>query len=210
MISLRLRFQWGRSLLVLCAFLLSGPCVGGSNSWADESARSLLLAAPGMPIAEMLAHSTLKPEGGGGGGVPYMGGGDFDVRVVGTGLTLTQCRYYFITTQRADPGRIDSLSIGLAPESLSKPALDAAEEGLRRELATAGWLAGHKQTDDKGRASRVWLKAGIILHMDSRRLDTPVAGENPATAGTWIRFVDLVAEAGYPGIKYMVFEPPMK
>jgi hypothetical protein len=184
-------------------------CGGASSPHADESAHSLLAAAPGMPVAEMLAQSTLKPEGGGGGGVPYIGGGDFDVSVVGTGLTLRQCRYYFIETRRDDPGRIDSLSIGLAPEKLSKPALDAADQGLRRELAKEGWLAGRKQTDDKGKPSRVWLKAGIILHMDARRLDAPVAGENPATAGTWIRFVDLVAEAGYPGVKYMVFEPPM-
>jgi len=187
-----------------------GICAGASSPWADESGHSLLVAAPEMPVDQMLAHSTLRPEGGGGGGVPYIGAGDFDVSVVGTGLTLTQCRYYFITTQRADPRRIDSLSIGLAPEKLSKPALDAADEGLRRELAKEGWLAGRKQTDDKGKASQVWLKAGIVLHMDARRLDAPVAGENPATAGTWIRFVDLVAEAGYPGIKYMVFDSPTK
>lgn len=210
MTSLRLRSQGSRSLLALCALVLFGICAGGLSPRADEAARGLLVAAPGMPIAEMLAYSSLRPEGGGGVGVPYMGGGDFDIRVVGTGLTLAQCRYYFITTQRADPGRIDALSIGLAPESLSKPALDAADEGLRRELANEGWLAGRKQADNKGKESRVWLKAGIILHMDSRRLDTPVAGENPATAGSWIRFVDLVAEAGYPGIKYMVFDPPMK
>jgi len=185
-----------------------GICAAGSSPRADGSTHSLLVAAPGMPVTEMLAHSTLRPEGGGGGGVPYIGGGDFDVSVVGTGLTLTQCRYYFIATRGTAPMRIESLSIGLAPEKLSKTALDAADEGLRRELAKEGWLAGRKQTDDKGKASRVWLKAGIILHMDARRLDAPVAGENPATAGTWIRFVDLVAEAGYPGVRFMVFEPP--
>jgi hypothetical protein len=196
-----------RSLLALCALILFGIC-GGSSPRADLATHSLLVAAPGLPVAEMLAQSNLKPEGGGGRGVPYIGGGDFDVSVVGTGLTLTQCRYYFIETGRIDPTRIDSLSIALAPDKLSKPELDAADAGLRRELANAGWLAGRKQTDDMGKASNVWLKAGIILHMDARRLDPPVAGENPATAGTWIRFVDLVAVAGYPGVKYMVFEPP--
>jgi hypothetical protein len=209
MTSLRHRFLRERPLLALCALLLLGICAAGSSPRADEPTHSLLVAAPGMPVAQMLAHSTLRPEGGGGEGVPYIGGGNFDVSVVGTGLTLTQCRYYFIATQSADPTRIDSLSIGLAPEKLSKPALDAADEGLRRELANEDWLAGRKQTDAKGKASRVWLKAGIILHMDARRLDAPVAGENPATAGLWIRFVDLVAEASYPGVRFMVFEPPM-
>jgi len=161
-----------------------------------------------MPVAEMLARSTLKPEGGGGVGVPYVGGGSFDLSVPGMGLTLRQCRYYFIATERADPTRIESLSIGLAPDQLSKTALDAADEGLRRELAKTGWLAGRKQSEDSAKESRVWLKDGIILHMDARRLDAPSAGENPATAGAWIRFVDLVAKAAYPGVKFMVFEPP--
>lgn len=136
-----------------------------------------------------------------------MGGGDFDVSVVGTGLALKQCRYYFITIERSDPTRIDALSIGLAPEKLAKADLDGADEALRSQLAQAGWFAGRKETDKKDKASRVWLKDGTILHMDARRLDEPVAGENPATAGTWIRFVDLVAEAAYPGVKFMVFEP---
>jgi hypothetical protein len=180
---------------------------GGSSPRADQASQNLLVAAPGMPTAEMLARSTLKPEGGGGVGVPYIGGGDFEVAVLGTGLTLTQCRYYFIAPLRLDPTRIESLSIGLAPENLSNSALDAADEGLRRALAKAGWLAGRKLTDDKGKESQVWLKDGIILHLDVRRLDAPVAGENPATAGKWIRFVDLVAKAAYPGVKFLVFEP---
>jgi len=189
--------------------VLLGVCAEGLSPWADQLSPNLLVAAPGMPVAEMLARSTLKPEGGGGVGVPYVGGGSFDLSVPGTGLTLRQCRYYFIATQRADPTRIESLSIGLAPDQLSKTALDAADEGLRRELAKTGWLAGRKQSEDSAKESRVWLKDGIILHMDARRLDAPSAGENPATAGSWIRFVDLVAKAAYPGIKFMVFEPPL-
>ena len=186
--------------------LLFGIC-GGSSPRADQATHSILVAAPGVPVADMLAHSTLRPEGGGGGGVPYIGGGNFDVRVVGTGLTLRQCRYYFIETGRVDPTRIDSLSIGLAPESLSRAELDAADAGLRQELTSEGWLAGRKQSEDKDQASRVWLKAGVILHMDARRIDTPAVSENPTTGGTWIRFVDLMAESSYPGVKFMVFAP---
>jgi len=196
-----------RSLFALCALLLFAIC-GGSSPRADQATRSVLVAAPGVPVAQMLAQSTMKPEGGGGVGVPYIGRADFDVSVVGTGLILTQGRYYFIETGRIDPTRIDSLSIGMAPEGLSKPELDTADAALRRELTEDGWLAGRKQTDAKGKAGKVWLKAGIILHMDARRLDAPVVGENPEIAGTWIRFVDLVGEASYPGVKFMVFEPP--
>ena len=100
--------------------VLLGICADGLSPWADQLSPNLLVAAPGMPVAEMLARSTLKPEGGGGVGVPYVGGGSFDLSVPGTGLTLRQCRYYFIATQRADPTRIESLSIGLASGTIAE------------------------------------------------------------------------------------------
>jgi hypothetical protein len=171
------------------------------------ASQELLVAAPGLPVAEMLARSSLKPEGGTGTGVPYVGGGLFDLRLGETDFTLKQCRYYFITTERSDPGKIDSVSIGLLPDDLSKKALDAAEAGLRRDLAQGGWLAGHPSSESLTEQSRVWLKGGIVLHMDARRTDESVAGEDPTTAGRWIRFVDLAAKATYPGINTMVFEP---
>jgi hypothetical protein len=40
-----------------------------------------------------------------------------------------------------------------------------------------------------------------------KRMDDPVAGEDPATAGQWIQFIDLWPEARYPGREFLVFQP---
>ena len=81
---------------------------------------------------------------------------------------------------------------------------------MRRQLKAEGWLAGHEEYKTAenqqlhGGATRgpegwVWLKNGTILNIDVKRMDDPVAGEDPATAGEWIQFIDLWTEAGFPG-----------
>jgi hypothetical protein len=40
-------------------------------------------------------------------------------------------------------------------------------------------------------SGRLWVRAGSLLALRSRRLDDPVAGENPAKAGEWINYVEL-------------------
>jgi hypothetical protein len=177
-----------------------------------------LVAAPGMAVADMLAQSSLKPEGGGRANVPFAGGGVFDFHVAGTGTVFHQCRYYFISTLTKDPSRIEALSIGTAPQKLTRADLAAANAAMQRQLKAEGWLAGHEEYKTAenqqlhGGASRgpegwVWLKNGTILDIETKRMDDPVAGEDAATAGKWIQFIELWLEASYPGREFLVFQP---
>jgi hypothetical protein len=77
--------------------------------------------------------------------VPFAGGGVFDFHVAGTDTVFHQCRYYFISTLTRDPSRIEALSIGTAPQKLTRAALEAANAAMRRQLKVEGWLAGHEE-----------------------------------------------------------------
>ena len=197
-------------------FFSAGPAPAEAADLGPS--QGTLIAAPGMAVAEMLAQSSLKPEGGGRANVPFAGGGVFDFHVAGTGTVFHQCRYYFISTLTKDPSRIEALSIGTAPQKLTRAALEAANAAMRRQLKVEGWLAGHEEYKTAenqqlhGGATRgpegwVWLKNGIILDIETRRMDDPVAGEDPATAGEWIQFIELWPEATYPGREFLVFQP---
>lgn len=193
---------------------------GSTMATATDSANSegTLVAAPGMAVADMLAQSTLKLAGGGAGDTPYAGGAVFDFRVAGTDTVLHQCRYYFISRESKKPEQVEALSIGTAPHRLTRAQLDAANETLRQQLKKEGWLTGHEEYKTaesqqlhggatRGEEGWVWLKNHIILHILTRRMDDAVAGEDPATAGSWIQFIDLWPEAGYPGRESLVFPP---
>ncbi|HEY1654992.1 MAG TPA: hypothetical protein VGF86_07775 [Candidatus Tumulicola sp.] len=52
---------------------------------------------------------------------------------------------------------------------------------------------------------RLWLKNDIVLDIERNRVDEPVAGENPATAGRWIQYVDLQKRNDYPWIERYAF-----
>jgi hypothetical protein len=177
-----------------------------------------LVAAPGMTVADMLAQSSLKPEGGGRANMPFAGGGVFDFHVAGTETVFHRCRYYFISTLTRDPSRIEALSIGTAPQKLIRADLAAANAALRRQLKAEGWLAGHEEYKTAenqqlhGGATRgpegwVWVKNGTILDIETKRMNDPVAGEDSATAGEWIQFIELWPEATYPGREFLVFQP---
>ncbi len=177
-----------------------------------------LVAAPGLSIAEMRTQSTLKLQASDASGAPLMGGGVFDLRIAGTDTVLRNCRYYFVSTLSKDPSRIEALSIGTSPSKLPKAALATADAVLGRQLLTDGWRPGHETYETAenqqlhegattGPEGRYWLKNGIILHVDSRRMDDPAAGEDPASAGEWIQFVDLWQEADFPNRKFLAFPP---
>jgi len=180
--------------------------------------QGILTAAPGMLVTDMLAATTLPLQGGDKANVPFAGGAVFDFRVAGTDTVFRQCRYYFISMDSKDPGRIEALSIGTASRKMSRAELEAANAAMRQQLKAEGWLAGHEEYKTaenqqlhggatQGPEGWVWLKNGSILHIEVKRMDDPVAGEDPATAGQWIQFIDLWPEARYPGREFLVFQP---
>jgi hypothetical protein len=218
---------WGLWLLMAAGIAVGLPAAikdgffGSPSSAAAElgPALGVLVAAPGMDVADMLAQSSLKPEGGGKANVPFAGGGDFDFRVAGTDTLFRHCRYYFVSMETHNPERIEGLSIGTAPRKLTRAELDAANAAMQRQLQAEGWRAGHevyKTAENlrlhggatQGPSGWIWLKSGIILRIETRRMDDPAAGEDAATSGEWIQFIELWSASGYAGIELLEFTPP--
>lgn len=180
----------------------------------------MLVAKPGMLLSEMVHASTLHID-------ParqttwtgsVAGGAVFDFRIAGTVTIFSRCRYYFVSTYTRDPQRIESVNVGVSPSAMSRAELEAANAALRAKLAADGWLAGHEEYRDEedrtlhGGATRgpegtKWLKNGIVLNIGERRVDDAAPGEDAATAGRWIQFVDLWQREDYPSIERYVFAP---
>jgi hypothetical protein len=182
-----------------------------------------LVARPGMTFAEMARQSSLKIDIGARAPLTSAvgSGGLFDFHIPGTGLYFKNCRYYFASPYSRDPSRIESLSIGTSPHTVSRAELDAANADLRARLAADGWLTGHevyRSAEDRvlhsgalrGPEGRVWSKDDIVLDIETRRMDDPVPSENPDTAGKWIQFIGLWQREDYAGIERYVFAKPEK
>ena len=189
--------------------------ISSASSAELGPSQGTLVAAPGMNVAAMLAQSTLKL--GGGNKVPFAGGGVFDFRVAGTDTIFRQCRYYFVSMETKNPTRIEGLSIGTAPRKLGRAELDAADLAMQQQLKAEGWHTGHEayRTAEnrqlhggatQGPEGWFWLRNGIILRIETRRMDDPVAGEDPATAGQWIQFIELWSEATDPSRESLEFQ----
>ena len=172
---------------------------------ADADAQTggtILVAAPGMTFADMLAQSSLKPDGPGKGGVPYSGAGAFDFRIAGPGTRFANCQYYFVSALEDDPARIKTITIGIAAAPLTRAALDAADAALAKRLEAEGWVAGQSLGGESG---QFWRKDGLLLRASAERSDDPKPGEDPATAGLWMPFIDVWLEKSYPGIGSLLF-----
>jgi hypothetical protein len=144
-----------------------------------------LVAAPGMPIVRAISASSIKVQRGSKSelfsGAQYGGAAIFNYRIAGSATTFARCRYYYITTYAHDPARIATINVGISSEKMSRAVLDAADREIRARLTADGWK----------RFGHLWLRSGSALDLRSRRLDDPVAGENPAKAGEWIEYVEL-------------------
>jgi len=200
---------------------------GDNTSTAQTSASAedfgpssgTLVARPGMTISEMVRASTLPidPQQKTWTG-SVLGGAVFDFRIAGTNITFPRCRYYFVAPYTHDPQRIESINVGTSPSAMSRAELERADLALRQKLAADGWLTGHEEYRDeedrtlhgglsRGPDGRMWLKNGIILDIGTRRMDDAAPGENAATAGRWIQFVDLWPRDDYPSIERYAFAP---
>ncbi len=185
---------------------------------ASTPVQGTLVAAPGMTIADIRTGSTLKIDPAV--GLPvYAGGAIFNFRIPGTGIEFPRCRYYYISTLTRDPSRIESINVGTAQAKMTRAQLDAANADVRARLKADNWQTGHEVYRDaedqqlhggatRGPEGKLWLKFDTIVNIEERRLDDPKPGEDPATAGEWIQYVDLSTRAGYPNIDRYVFAPP--
>jgi len=212
----------GMAVALPAAFLggAFGPEVAAGCAPGPGRSQGLLVAAPGMTLAELVRGSTVKIDLGGRKPPIHTVAGDgvFDFQVPGSGLRFERCRYYFLSTDSRDHDRIEGMSIGVSPAKLTRAEIDAADAALTARLAADGWLAGHEvyRTEEdrqlhggktEGPPGWIWLKDGVLLRVERRRMDEAVRGEDLATAGEWIQFVELRRRDGYSGIERLVFEP---
>lgn len=184
--------------------------------------KGVLVAQPNMTPEEISQQSTLvlnQLKNPSGPGVPIADGVVFDFQIPGSAITFKGCRYYFMSFFSDDPTHIEGMSIGTSPDKMSIAEIDAADADLRAQLKADGWLTGHevyKTEEDqqlhggktRGPDGYLWLKGNTVLHILRRRMDDPVPGEDAATAGEWIQYVDLWARQTYSGIERYEFAPP--
>lgn len=208
------------------AAILDGFGTGGSpfrDVVAHLPSQGTLVTAPGLTIRQTIDASSLKLALGSKSALfsrAQLGGAAiFDFRVAGTGLRLDRCRYYYITTYLRDRTRIEQVNVGTSPAATSRAGVERLDAALRGKLIRDGWLAGFEvyRTDEDrrlhgglthGPQGRLWLKRTIVLDIERNRVDDPVTGEDPATAGRWIQYIDLLKRADYPWIERYAFVRP--
>lgn len=184
---------------------------------AATPSRGTLVARPGMLVAEIVRRSSLKLNIG---ETVMSDGTIFTFEIADTAISLPRCRYYFVTYEKSDPTRIDSMSIGTSSRTGSLAEIEAADAALRDRLAADRWLAGHEVYRDdqdrrlhggrsEGPSGRIWLNDDTVLQIQRRRLDDPKPGED-AGAGEWIQFVELGERAHWPSIERYVFGPAQR
>lgn len=111
------------------------------------------------------------------------------------------------------------MSIGTSPDKVTRAELDAANAELRKRLGADGWLTAHREyvTEEQqqlhGGETRsedgwIWQMDDTILHIMNRRMDDEAPGEDKATAGEWIQYVDLSERKSYPDYEKCIFAPP--
>lgn len=139
----------------------------------------------------------------------------FDFAIDGSNITLKKCRYF---TAINDGEHIRSISVGVSPGTMSQADLESANAELRSRLAADGWRPGREQYPSeeeqaahggatRGTAGDLWLKNGMVLHIERRRAGEPTPNENAATPGAWLQYIELWARDDYPNINAYVFAP---
>jgi hypothetical protein len=184
---------------------------------AATPSRGTVVARPGITVDEMKRLSSLPIKGSA--DSVFAEGNLFDFKIEGTGIGFQRCRYYFMTTSSKDRTRIANISVGTAQSKMTRAQLAAADAALRERLAADGWLTGYEneRTEQQrqfhggrpgGRSGLVWLHGDTVLRVMSRRLDDAKAGEDAATAGEWIQFVELSLRQDYSGLSRYEFAKP--
>lgn len=179
--------------------------------------RGVLVADIGMTFDQVKQRSTLKIK------EPYrMRDGTyrdtdevvFDYRIGDSTITFPQCRYHWLVCRKSDPERLAEINIGISPQKMAKPALEAFQRHWQELLSAEGWTPGHyiakneevvrwwggKKTTGDG---RFWLRGNTVLIFETNRMDEWKSDEPPGS-GEFILYLDLRPKGDD---KDLVFEP---
>jgi hypothetical protein len=142
----------------------------------------------------------------------------FDYQLGDSGMRFPKSRYYWLVTgQHGDP-HLAAVNIGVSPEKLPRLDFDRYVQSVRRRLKDDGWIPGHfvwKSAEDiqlhSGATStgdgRYWKRGGTLLILEQKRMDDEQNGEDKATAGEFILYLDLRPLSAEPTL---VFHPNLK
>jgi hypothetical protein len=83
-------------------------------------------------------------------------------------------------------------------------------------LIIDGWLAGHEVYRDEqdqalhggateGPEGRSWLKDGMVLEIEGKRMGEEKSGDDPKTSVEWIQFIEVWPGKELPDLDRLVF-----
>lgn len=131
-----------------------------------------------------------------------IGNATFEFEIADTGTHFGDCRYYWIETGNKGDQHVRNINVGISSRSATLAEIAEADKQVQAGLTEAGWAPGQfyyrteeEQALHSGQKSSgygwYWRKGNTILHLMHSRMDEPKTGEDSATAGLWIQYVDL-------------------
>jgi len=180
----------------------------------------VLVARIGMPLDEVRQRSSLVLAEGIveslTGRRTLIGSPVFDFAIADSTVRFEGCRYYFMTTGEDGDPRVEAISIGASPHTLTRAELIAAHQRVQQALVADGWRSGRyeyvtaeEQALHGGATSSgegfFWLKGETVLEIQGKRMDDEQPGEDAATAGAWIQVLELRPPAAFADV---TFAPP--
>jgi hypothetical protein len=205
----------GLGTLVALPFALHD--IAGVDFRMPLRSRGVLVADIGMTVAEVRRNSTLpvkEPLDMGDGSTRASEDVVFDFRIANSAVHFPLSRYYSLRTGRNRDGRIADLNIGITPQKMPKPELEAFRHRVQSQLLADGWMPGHRIADSEETIhmwgghrttgdGRYWGKAGTLLIIETNRMDEEQRDEPPG-AGQFILYLVLESRSDN---KDLVYEP---
>jgi hypothetical protein len=163
--------------------------------------RGALIADIGMTMSEVQQRSTIpwrEPTHMGDGSYMIVEDMTFDYQIGNSSVRFPLSRYFWLRTNAKD-ARLADINIGVNPEKLPLPEIEAFERAAHLQLHNNGWMPGQyvayseetihmwggKRTTGDG---RFWLKNDTVISFERKRMDDEVRDEPP---GSCLFIVDL-------------------
>jgi hypothetical protein len=168
--------------------------------------QGVLVADIGMTLDDVRKQSSLKlraPFTVQSSGQTYcIGEAVFDYQLGNSGMRFPKSRYYWMITGDGGDPQLAALNIGLTPEKLPRHEFDDFKHQVRQRLKDDGWVPGHFVWNSKQEVEsnhgvttsgdgRYWKRGDTLLILEEKRMDDEQPGEDAATAGEFILYLDL-------------------
>ncbi|HEX2675158.1 MAG TPA: hypothetical protein VHM19_00925 [Polyangiales bacterium] len=173
---------WTLGLLIAVPAMLLDQ---GLLRWPVGESKGVLVANVGMPIDEVRKQSTFALNGK---AQLFVDDVVFDFEVKGTPTRFPRSRYYWLDLGKAGSTEVRVINVGISAEKVPRAELDQADARVRAQLERDGWAPA---LGDRVPTGTHFRYGSTVLHLERKRMDEEKPGEDPATAGEWIQFVEL-------------------